>query len=71
MWMDLSSSEQGEILDPLLIALTLQCLQRKPKFFSTESKQIHKKRFLVVSGYAEFILILNDTAELWSTTGLL
>jgi hypothetical protein len=69
--MDLSSPGQGEIFDPLLIALLLQCLQRKPKFFSTESKQIHRKRLLVELGYAEFILSLKGTAELWSTTGLL
>jgi len=69
--MDLSSPGQGKILDPLLIVLILQYLQRKPKFFSIESNQIRKKSLLVVLGYAEFILNLKGTAELWSTTGLL
>jgi hypothetical protein len=69
--MDLSGPKQGEILDPLFIVFILQCLQRKPKFSSNENKQIHKKRLLVVLGYAKFILNLKGTAELWSTTGLL
>jgi len=69
--MDSSSPEEGEILYPLLIVFVLQYLQRKLKFFSIESKQIHKNRLLVVLGYAEFILSLKVIAELWSTTGLL
>lgn len=71
MWMDLSCPGQRKIWDPLLIVLIIQCLQRQPKFFSTESKEIRRKKLLVVLGYTAFILNLKGTAELWSTTGLL